>query len=171
MSKTSRKTKASKTSEPSSDGNYEVGRGKTPKHSRYRPGQSGNPKGRKKGSRNYGTSVRKVLNQMVVSTRNGKSVRVTLFEVGLQKLIQSAFAGSARHMELFIKLAEKYLSGEPAENTTLSPSDESILDAFTESLKRNVANEVKALGKKAAADKTNDKLAAGGSVKRYRRRK
>ena len=30
----------------SAEGDYEVGYGKPPKHSRFKPGQSGNPKGR-----------------------------------------------------------------------------------------------------------------------------
>ena len=35
---------------------YEVGYGKPPKHSRFRPGKSGNPKGRPKGSKNKAQS-------------------------------------------------------------------------------------------------------------------
>ena len=31
---------------------YEVGNGKPPEHSRFKPGQSGNPRGRPKGAKN-----------------------------------------------------------------------------------------------------------------------
>ena len=40
---------------------YEVGYGKPPKSTRFRKGQSGNPAGRRKGSFNLGTIVRREL--------------------------------------------------------------------------------------------------------------
>ena len=40
---------------------YDVGFAKTPMHSRYKPGQSGNPKGRPRGSKNKDTILREVL--------------------------------------------------------------------------------------------------------------
>jgi hypothetical protein len=42
---------------PIDNGNYEVGRGKLPRHSQFRKGQSGNPKGRPPRSNSFGGSA------------------------------------------------------------------------------------------------------------------
>ena len=59
MSKRPRLPKSSETTDrnSSSEQRYEVGRGKPPVHTRWKPGQSGNPGGRPKHSRNFGTIV------------------------------------------------------------------------------------------------------------------
>ena len=44
---------AKKTNRKGAEGNHEVGYGKPPKHTRFKPGQSGNSKGRPKGVRNF----------------------------------------------------------------------------------------------------------------------
>jgi hypothetical protein len=49
---------------PPTEGNaagYEVGYGRPPKHTRFRKGQSGNPKGRPKGAKAFNTIVRETL--------------------------------------------------------------------------------------------------------------
>ena len=40
---------------------YEVGYGKPPHHTRFRPGASGNPKGRPKGVNNLATDIKNAL--------------------------------------------------------------------------------------------------------------
>src|SRR4051794_35897587 len=45
---------------------YEVGRGKPPKHSQFRKGQSGNPCGRPRGAKNFDTLLIKALDEKVV---------------------------------------------------------------------------------------------------------
>ncbi len=63
-----------KTTPASAD--YEVGRGKPPRSSQFKPGQSGNPGGRKKGSRNFRTIVLEVLDSEIELTEGGRTRRV-----------------------------------------------------------------------------------------------
>jgi hypothetical protein len=42
-------------------GDYEVGYGKPPKHTRFKPGQSGNPKGRPKASKDFRSLLHRAL--------------------------------------------------------------------------------------------------------------
>jgi len=42
---------------------YEVGYGKPPKHGQFKPGQSGNPKGRPKGRKNFPVLLEMCLNK------------------------------------------------------------------------------------------------------------
>ena len=52
------------------DTDYPVGYGKPPQHTRFHQGQSGNPRGRPKGSRNLSTLMAKALNEPVVISEN-----------------------------------------------------------------------------------------------------
>jgi hypothetical protein len=52
---------------------YAVGYGKPPQHSRFRPGQSGNPAGRSKGVQNLASDVRRALNVPVKLHAGGRS--------------------------------------------------------------------------------------------------
>src|SRR5688500_4452105 len=61
--------------EPSAGG-YEVGYSKPPVASRFRKGQSGNPRGRPKGSRNIITDIEEALDQKVKVGEGGKVRRI-----------------------------------------------------------------------------------------------
>ena len=52
---------------------YEVGYSKPPKHSRFKPGQSGNPKGRAKGTPNLKTDLSQELAERI-RVREGAGV-------------------------------------------------------------------------------------------------
>ena len=54
------------------NGEYEVGRGKPPKATQFKPRQSGNPKGKRKGTENKTTIVRRTLNGKIWITEDGK---------------------------------------------------------------------------------------------------
>ena len=51
------------------DAPYEIGYGKPPKHTQFKPGQSGNSKGRPRGQRNFRTAVRDALKRKSPSGR------------------------------------------------------------------------------------------------------
>jgi Family of unknown function (DUF5681) len=51
---------------------YAIGYGKPPRHTQFKRGQSGNPKGRAKGSKNLATLIMSVLNERVIITENGR---------------------------------------------------------------------------------------------------
>jgi hypothetical protein len=55
----------------------------------FKKGQSGNPKGRKKGSLNYKTIIEKVLNQEmeIIDPQVNKKIKKTLYEIGLTNQI------------------------------------------------------------------------------------
>jgi hypothetical protein len=46
---------------PDSEGDYEVGYGKPPRETRFAKGQSGNPRGRPSGAKNFATLLREAL--------------------------------------------------------------------------------------------------------------
>ncbi|WP_424360184.1 DUF5681 domain-containing protein [Methylocystis parvus] len=66
-------------------GDYAVGYGRPPEHTRFQPGQSGNRNGRPKGSRPIGAVLQDVLQQKIPVTENGKTRRMTTLEVPPEK--------------------------------------------------------------------------------------
>jgi Family of unknown function (DUF5681) len=81
---------------------YAVGFGKPPRHTRFRKGQSGNPKGRPRGSKNLATIMEKVLKEPVVISENGKRRRITKREALIKQLVNKAIAGDPRSIKLLL---------------------------------------------------------------------
>jgi Family of unknown function (DUF5681) len=62
------------------DDNYVVGKGRPPLTTRWKPGQSGNPKGRPKGVKNMMTYFRQALNRKIDIKAGGRFRKVTARE-------------------------------------------------------------------------------------------
>lgn len=66
---------------------YKVGFGRPPLHSRFRKGESGNPKGREKGQKNVRTLVKEEMFRPVdIRDTSGRTVRVPLIQAVLRSL-------------------------------------------------------------------------------------
>ena len=96
------------------DGPQKGGYGKPPPATRFRKGQSGNPKGRPRGSRSqipYDT----LLGQMVTVREDGRERRITAAEAFILQLTQKGLAGdsaAARASLLAIETARAKRSGQ-----------------------------------------------------------
>lgn len=73
-----------------------VGYGRPPTASQFKPGKSGNPKGRPKGSRNYSTGLDEALDERVVVTENGKSRKLPKREVIAKQTVHKAASGDLK---------------------------------------------------------------------------
>jgi len=113
---------------------YKVGYGKPPEHSRFKPGQSANPAGRKKGVPNFKTDVENTLHLPVQLSEAGKTKRVSTQQAALSRLKQKALGGDGRALDRALKLASKQ-SDEAESSETAGPMDavdHAILTAFVE---------------------------------------
>ncbi len=73
MVKQPRPRNTSQDNEHAPEPGYAIGYGRPPAHSRFKPGQSGNSKGRAKYSRNLRTIVEEVLQQRIVIREGQRS--------------------------------------------------------------------------------------------------
>ena len=110
----------------------EVGYGKPPKATRFKKGQSGNPKGRPKGSRNFKTDVMATLEAPVQLKEKGRVKTVATQQAALLRLREKALSGNDRALDRLIELARTYNDENLAEAAAaaLAPSDQAILDNF-----------------------------------------
>lgn len=84
-----------------------VGYKRPPVASRFKPGQSGNPSGRAKGSQNLKTLFDKILKEEV-SLREGSDVRkVSKAEALMRGLVVGALKGDTRNLLTLFRLAEQ----------------------------------------------------------------
>jgi hypothetical protein len=83
-----------------------VGYRRPPVGTRFRPGQSGNPRGRPKGARNLSTVVAAALSERVAVNENGHRRRITKLEAAVKQLVNRAASGEARATQLLLALVQ-----------------------------------------------------------------
>jgi len=91
----------------SGDDDDEAGYGKPPKSGRFKKGQSGNPKGRPKGVKNFQTELCSVLRSKVAITVAGKPKSVGTVEAALMRLREKALKGDQRALEILLGYARE----------------------------------------------------------------
>src|SRR3974390_1438411 len=77
-------------------GNYKIGYGKPPKASQFKPGRSGNPEGRRKGSLNLVTDLSAELGEKITVREAGRPRRVSKQRALIKSLIAKALQGDVR---------------------------------------------------------------------------
>jgi hypothetical protein len=81
-----------------------VGYGRPPAHSRFKPGQCGNPKGRPKGQRNLRTVLEDTLKQRV-KVREGDRVRtLTKLDSFILNVVNKSIQGDAKSQNTLVIL-------------------------------------------------------------------
>ena len=84
-----------------------VGYRNPPVHTRFKPGQSGNPSGRPKGGQNLKTIFNKVLDEEV-SLREGSEVKkVSKAEALVRGMVVGALKGDQRNLLMLFRVAEQ----------------------------------------------------------------
>ncbi len=110
----------------------DIGYGKPPKRTRFKPGRSGNPKGRPKGSKNIRTLVREVMDERIAVREGGTSRKVSKREAMVRYQVHKAAQGDARATQLVLDLDLRFgdLGERPRENRQLTADDQAVLEAL-----------------------------------------
>jgi hypothetical protein len=111
---------------------YVVGYRRPPKATQFAKGESGNPRGRPKGSRTVGAILQDILRQKIAVTENGKTRRLPALEVILRRLANDAMRSEPRALKLLLALHDRY--GESPETDLrldeILAEDPEILSSF-----------------------------------------
>lgn len=139
-------------------GNYAVGYKKPPRETQFQPGQSGNRKGRPKGSKGLKTDLREEMAERVTINEDGRSKKISKQRLMIKSMVQKAAKGDVRAQSAVLELVMRVFGVED-ENTSkakLSNTDQTILDAF-------LAGEGQGSGNIALKSDDEPKPDAGGS--------
>jgi Family of unknown function (DUF5681) len=124
--------------------NKKAGYKRAPGTGRFKPGVSGNPRGRPKGSRNLQTELKEVMSETVVIRKNGKHRRVSSQRAILMRLRQMALDGDGRAI---VKLIDTQLKVNPATSSEdqaeeiLPQNDKDLIAAFLRDATPSKTNE------------------------------
>ncbi|WP_425052792.1 DUF5681 domain-containing protein [Psychromarinibacter sp. S121] len=115
---------------------YEVGYGKPPKHSRFKKGQSGNPRGRPKGAKGFKASLKRELATKVTVRDGNREMKISKAEAAAKRLMANALKGNMRALGMLASFDDEFSDEVAAagvgDDGTLSPEavDFEILREF-----------------------------------------
>jgi hypothetical protein len=104
-----------------------------PESTRFKPGQSGNPKGRPKGVKNFETDLLEALLEPVeIKNANGRRTMTTAQKAVARKLVAKAREGDPRACQQLINLILRSPKGNNSEAPAivLDNDDRAILDEY-----------------------------------------
>jgi hypothetical protein len=116
-------------------GAYPVGYGRPPKNSQFKKGQSGNPKGRPKGTQNLATVLANELRERVVINENGQRRTVTKMVAATKQLVNRAAGGDMKALQLLwvlVRSAEEQAVGAAAPAAVLAAVDTRVMQGILE---------------------------------------
>lgn len=98
---------------------YVVGYGRPPVHTRFKPGQSGNPAGRPKGAQNFATEIAAELKEAILVKEAGVTKRVSKRRAMIKRQAERALQGDTRAFSCLVAMSP----GENAADRIELPSD------------------------------------------------
>ena len=114
---------------------------KPPLHTRFKKGQSGNPRGRP--AKNLPALLAAALNEKVTVTENGKRRQVTKREAVIAQLVNKSASAELRATKMLIDMLrdiEKRAEPAIAEKNLFGPTDKEVIQQLITRLRRNMCN-------------------------------
>ena len=102
---------------------YDVGYGKPPKNTQFKRGQSGNPRGRPKRTRNFKTDLQEELDAPVTISEGGQTKTISRQQAIIKRTVEKALKGDLRAAQMLTQWAGIHLPEDAA------ASAEELLDS------------------------------------------
>jgi hypothetical protein len=113
------------------NGDYEVGYGKPPRHTRFVKGQSGNPRGRPANAKNFKTLLNEALNQPLIVTENGERRKVSKRQAMVTQLVNRSAIADFRAMKILLDImreVEGHTDADSPETSGFTEADEKVIE-------------------------------------------
>ena len=109
---------------------HEVGYGRPPRAHQFKPGQSGNPRGRPKGAKNEAIILRTLLNRKIEIREGARTRKVTIFEAILLRIAEDALKGNTKSAAfLFTRYAASQV-GDSQPGDEIDEDDREVIADF-----------------------------------------
>ena len=131
-----RKPKLKKRARSAPDGN-DVGYGKPPRANQFKPGKSGNPKGRPRGAKSEATILQDLLQHKIRLSERGKTRKITLHEAILRRIAEDCLKGNTKSAAFLLNRYHAMTSNEPDESG-LSDDEQTVLETYLKKLQSNL---------------------------------
>jgi hypothetical protein len=109
---------------------YEVGYGKPPRHTRFDPGRSGNPRGRPRGKKNLSTLLSDALDEPVIVVENGRRRTITKRGAIIKQLVNRSAQADLKATQILLgMLRDIECRADPgsAETAGFTEADQQII--------------------------------------------
>lgn len=109
-----------------------VGYKHPPRAHRFQPGQSGNPRGRPKGTKNLRTDLAEELAEKITVTEGGQQLHISKQRAMVKTMVAKALKGDMRAMGALITLINGLEQAQASEQRSqaLSEEDRAVIDSF-----------------------------------------
>ena len=113
---------------------HSAGYKKPPKAGQFKPGTSGNPKGRPKGTKNLATDLQEELSAKIIVREGNKEQKISKQRALVKTIFAKALKGDNSAMNTFLRLIDRtnFEMEEEPELSTVGADDEALINAFLE---------------------------------------
>ena len=120
-------------------GNYEVGYGKPPRHTRFQKGRSGNPAGRPRGKKNLATLLSDALDQKIIVVEDGRRKKISKREAIVTQLVNKSASADLKATQIVLAmLRDVETRADPggADIESLTEADRQIIQRIQARIRR-----------------------------------
>ena len=122
------------------DSKYSVGYKKPPRHTQFKPGQSGNVRGRPKGAKNFATVIEEELQVPIEVTEKGKRKRISKRQAIVKQTVNKAAAGDPKATSILLNEARFYEGQSQlpvVKDALVSPEDQIVIDHIVQRIRQS----------------------------------
>jgi hypothetical protein len=116
------------------DDGYDVGYGRPPRHTQFKPGQSGNPRGRPKGAKSEADILNALLNRKITIQERGRARQITVMEGAYRAITQNALKGDLKAAAFLFNRKAQIDQAVAAPPSEMNEDDHAVLDSYIQQI-------------------------------------